>query len=205
MPTISLTDFVDFAIAAGPSQLTKVREIANRGGYDPKFDFWKQLREGIRKLHENGTKLDPVLVGLTDPKKIKRYPAAVKAYKKFLGKKSLGWFEPPSGLWTYEGLTVKVNPELGLEIGGQKVAAKLYFKDERPTRQRLRVVFELMRSSLDLNEGTVPGVIDVGSSRLIPPTSSEGLSVLLEAQALAFMHLWNSITASAKAAGAGTK
>jgi hypothetical protein len=102
-------------------------------------------------------------------------------------------------------LTVKVNPELGLEIGGQKVAAKLYFKDERPTRQRLRVVFELMRSSLDLNEGTVPGVIDVGSSRLIPPTSSEGLSVLLEAQALAFMHLWNSITASAKAAGAGTK
>jgi len=92
MPTISLTDFVDFAITAGPSQLAKVKEISARGEYDPKFDFWKPLRAGIRGLHQDGTKLDSVLEGLKDAKKIKRYPVAVKAYKKFVGKKTIQWF-----------------------------------------------------------------------------------------------------------------
>ena len=45
MPEISLTDFVDFVIKAGSPKLTKVRELVNRGGYSPAFDFWKTLRE----------------------------------------------------------------------------------------------------------------------------------------------------------------
>jgi len=75
MPDISLTDFVDFAISTPPSQLTKVRQLCNRGPYDPRFDFWKALRERVQEFHEKGKKLDGVLVGLTDAKKVKRYPS----------------------------------------------------------------------------------------------------------------------------------
>ena len=204
MPIISLTDFVDFAIAAGPSQLTKVREIFSRPEYDPKFDFWKPLREGIQNYHSRGKKLEIVLTGLTDPKKINRYPAAVKGYKKFIGKKSPTWFKPPSVTWSYGDLNVRINPELGLDFNGTRFISKLYFKDERPTQQRLRVVFELMRIALPLDGSMVPAVIDVGNSKLIAAkTLGADLSPLLQAQALAFAHMWKALSNSQGATAAG--
>jgi hypothetical protein len=74
------------------------------------------------------------LVALTDKKKQARYPEAVKSYKRFLGKKEIHWFNPPRAMWKYGGLTVRVNPELGLQIKGKKYAIKLYFKGEKPTK-----------------------------------------------------------------------
>lgn len=72
MADISLTDFVDFAIKTPSSQLTKVRQLYNRGAYDPRFDFWKALREAIQASHEKGKKLDLVLEGLKDGTKVSR-------------------------------------------------------------------------------------------------------------------------------------
>jgi hypothetical protein len=62
MPEISLTDWVDFVITAGPPQFTKVKELAARGEYDPRFDFWKPLREGLQSHHQGRTKLEDVLL-----------------------------------------------------------------------------------------------------------------------------------------------
>ncbi|MGA2235489.1 MAG: hypothetical protein ABSG23_08450 [Terriglobales bacterium] len=102
MPDISLTDFVDFAITTPPSQLTKVRQLCSRGFYDPRFDFWKPLREGMQEFHAKNKRLDDVLVGLKDAKKMTRYPSAVKAYTKFVSKQTgMSWFKPPSALWSY--------------------------------------------------------------------------------------------------------
>ncbi len=61
MPEISLTDFVDFVIKAGPPKLTKVREIKTRVEYSPKLDFWKILRDGIRDFHRTGQPLEGLL------------------------------------------------------------------------------------------------------------------------------------------------
>jgi hypothetical protein len=204
MPDISLTDFVDFAIKTPSSQLTKVRQIVKRGAYDPRFDFWKALREAMLEPHEHGKALDHVLVGLTDAKKVKRYPQAVRAYKKFIAKqKDVAWFKPPSSVWSYQGLNVRINPELGLEIGGRKHAVKLYFKDEKPTNQRLKVVFEVMRIGLKLDSTITPAVVDVSAGRLITPKPLiDDLLPLLEAQALAFVHLWNAMSREAQAGGA---
>jgi len=196
MPDISLTDFVDFAIKAGPAQLTKVRELARRGDYDPRCDFWKPLRECIQDSHAKKRKLEDALLGLKDPKKLKRYPLAVRAYKKFVGKKAIGWFEPPFAIWTYDGLNVRVNPELGLNINGKKFAVKLYFKDDKPTEARLRVVFEMMRLTLNLDPDVTPAVLDVAKSHLLPAKSpDDGLAAALEAQAKAFVHMWNAMHA----------
>jgi hypothetical protein len=202
MADISLTDFVDFAISTPPSQLTKVRRLCGRGVYDPRFDFWKPLRERVQEFHEKGRSLDQVLVGLKDPKKVKRYPSSVKAYGKFVSKQEgLFWFKPPSAVWSYGGLNVRVNPELGLNIGGKKYVIKLYFKDEKPTKQRLKVVFEMMRISLHLDGSAISAVIDVSNGKLMVPTPlAEDLLPLLEAQALAFMHLWKAVSAKMTAA-----
>src|SRR5438046_71606 len=109
MPTISLTDFVDFAIKSGTPKLTKVREVKNRHGYEPALDYWKHLREGIQDFHRKaGTSkaaLDDILRSLQNPKKLGRYSAAIKGYKKFIGRKNIQWFEPLSSDWSYEDLS----------------------------------------------------------------------------------------------------
>ncbi len=204
MPEISLTDFVDFAITSPPSQLTKVRQLHKRGDYDPRFDFWKALRELIQDHHNGTAKLLLPITGLADPKKMTRYPVALAAYKKFLQKQGpVATFKAPSAKWIYQGLTVRVNPELGLIIDGRRYATKLYFKDEKPTKHRLNVVFELMRLALKLDVTTTAAVIDVSAGRLITPKPlDQDLTPLLEAQALAFMHLWKAVSGMGKAAGA---
>lgn len=201
MPDISLTDFVDFVIKSGTPKLTKVREIKNRGDYDPAWDFWKQLREGIQNFHRAGGKDKTALNDILDtakknPKKIGRYSAAIKGYKKFLGQKNVRWFDPPSGDWSYDRLSVKVNPELGLKIDGTRYLVKLYFKDEAPTKNRLEIVSEMMKTVLaeKAQEGTKMAVLDVSNSKLHTQTVPvPQLTVLLEGEAAAFLRMWQAI------------
>ena len=136
-----------------------------------------------------------MLPGLKDPKKLKRYPDAIKAYQRFVGKKHVAWFKPPSAPWTYGGLTVRVNPELGIQFDGKKHVVKLYFKEEKPTKQRLNVVLATMRVALNLGDSAVPAVLDVSSCRLITPgLVGQDLLPMLQAQAIAFVHMWNAVS-----------
>jgi hypothetical protein len=142
VPEISLTDFVDFVVKVGSPKLTKVREIKNRGEYSPAIDAWKRLREGIIGFHRDSTPLDITLSGITDRKKLRRYPAAIAGYRRFARRNDSAWFEPPVKKWIQAGLEVRVNPELGLRINGCDTIIKLYFRDEALTKSRLAVVFE---------------------------------------------------------------
>jgi hypothetical protein len=114
----------------------------------------------------------------------------------------LSSFKPPFAIWSYGGLNVRVNPELGLVLGGKKHVVKLYFKGEKPTKQRLKVVFEMMRIALGLDATVVSAVIDVSNGKLhVPNPLAEDLTFLLEAQALAFMHLWKGVAAKTPSVG----
>jgi hypothetical protein len=53
-PTISLTEFVDFVITAGPPKITKVKNIKTKPPYQPQLDFWKKLRDSIEAFHSQG-------------------------------------------------------------------------------------------------------------------------------------------------------
>lgn len=75
MINISLTDFIDYVSKVGTSKFTLVNHIYSREEYQPAFDFWKPLREGIIDLHQNNkdkSELDKILNDLTDKKKINR-------------------------------------------------------------------------------------------------------------------------------------
>ena len=199
MPAISLTDFVDFVIKVGTPKLTKVTEIKQRPEYSPAFDFWKPLRNGIRDFHKGGgankSDLDQILLGMTDPKKLRRYPGAIRAYKRFLGRKQVTWFDPPADIWSHAGLNVRVNPELGLEIDGQRYVIKLYFKEEAPTKSRLQVILELMRLSLDGStaSGDIFSVLDVSNTKLTSATGNATVEPLLKGEAASFVQIWSSV------------
>jgi hypothetical protein len=199
---ISLTDFVDFTLKTGSSRLAKVRELKNRGDYDPATDFWRPLRKGLIELHRagkmNGPALDAWLGTQTNPKRSKRYAEAIRGYKKFIGKRTLPWFNVPAADWREGELTVRVNPEFGLEVDGKPTITKLYFKNEAPTRARVEAVHAVLEVEFGTRAkaGTRFAVLDVNIGRLMLPDerwSKSDMKALLNSEARAFVDIWNAI------------
>ncbi len=200
MIKISLTDFIDFVSKAGSTKYSKVKQIAKRKDYQPAFDFWKPLREAIIKLHKEGNnkkELDNVMEDLTDKKKEKRYLILIKAYKSFLGRKKINWFDPPKKkYWKYKELNVILNPELGLEINNKFFVVKLYFKSEKLSQKKADLILLLMNKHLkkgkykDVNFA----ILDIERKKLFDKTNlkNEQFS-LLEGEALSFLTIWRSI------------
>jgi hypothetical protein len=193
---ISLTDFADFATRSGNPQFTKVKELIARGEYDPRTDFWKPLRDCIPAFHKGKRTLESVVSMLTDAKKTNRYPQAIAGYKRFLAKNEPSYFTVPAWLWTYRELHVRINPEVGFEMDGKRYAVKLHFKDEKLTRLRRDVIFEVMHSAMASHSTLIPAILDVANARLISSGPLDGkLMPWLQAQAVGFVHMWNSLAA----------
>ncbi|MDD3321307.1 MAG: hypothetical protein PHS59_07675 [Paludibacter sp.] len=196
---ISLTDFIDYVSKVGSSKFTLVNKIYLRDEYQPAFDFWKILREGIIEIHkknEDKDNLDSILIGLTDKKKITRYPDLVNKYKTFLGKKVISWFDPPTHDWQKDDLTIKLNPELGLEINGVQYVIKLYFKSESLSQMKADIILLLMNTKLKkgVYKNVNFAVLDVGNKKLFEKTKlNETHIALLEGEALSFINIWNSL------------
>jgi hypothetical protein len=196
MIKISLTDFVDIASRTGTPKATKVAQVKARPDYDPRFDFYKPIREQITELHRKGREganLRPFLTTLTDRKKASNYPELVEGYLKWLGRKATEWSEPPRKFYRSSGVDVIVNPEICLSFGREKHVIKLYFKDEPLDRFRVEVILSLMEHVLrpHCGEGAVMSVMDVRRGRLISwRVSSKSRMALVDAELAYIAALW---------------
>jgi hypothetical protein len=197
MPEISLTEFVDFVIKSGTPKLTQVRTIKHQHqvGYDPKHDYYRKLRDGVVDFHQRGLDkkcLDAICVDIPDKNKRNTYPLLVAAYKTFLGKKKITWFEPARGNWKHASLRVRINPELGLSLDGEDHLVKLYFKDLRLTKERIAIISHMMLKSLGASaEGMKVALLDVRNSRLhVFDSLDPALAPLLEGEALSFCRMY---------------
>lgn len=194
---VPMTTFMDFVSKAGTTKVTVVRGF-KKGEYGPAMDFYKAVREAIVDVHAGGkpkTALDLVLGGLKDPKKVAHYPPIVAGHKKFWGKRKLGWFKPPKADWTGGGLTVSVNPELGLEIDGVPHIVKLYFKEPRLAKKSLPIMTRLLEKGLALGSATPAlAILDVRRAALhVAPPPPVGIDAMLASEAAYFANLLASI------------
>ena len=196
MPTISLTDFVDFVVGVGPTKLTKVREIKNRKDYGFRFDHWRELREGIIVYHGEGTndkKYFDRLVASQDAKKQSGYGDLAKNYKSFLGRKTITSNPVQRTTWIYKQLQVRINPELSLNINNVPYLIKLYFKAAELTKTRVDVILLLMKHALPDVGPITYALLDVHHNRLYDATPQDRLLPLLKGEADSFLTMWNSI------------
>ncbi|WP_129125930.1 hypothetical protein [Geomonas oryzae] len=171
MRKMSLTDFVDVVSKSGTPKATKVRSVINRPKYSPATDFYKPLRDRITDTHQNNlpkASLYKLKQLLTDEKKIKNYPAAIEGYTAWWGNKTLKWFEPANDTFERHGVSVSVNPELGLLINGVPYLIKLYFKADELTKNRIGIATHLMEECLrpHCSEGEIMAVLDVRNGKL---------------------------------------
>jgi len=197
MLKISLTDFVDFTIKSGSPKLTKVRQIKERPPYEPAFDFYRDLRLKIIEFHKNGEKdktiLDDFANDISDKRKIRRYRDIVRGYKKFLGRKEIEWFDPPSGEWGPEDIKIAINPELGLLIGNIRHIIKLYFKADQLDKRRIDMINLLMCEAFNIQQENelFCGVLDVQRGRLFPTDEPDkALLPLLYGEAESFRAIY---------------
>lgn len=196
---LSLTDFVDFVCKSGSTKLTKVKQIKNREDYSPATDFYKALREGIQDIHrKNGKKkeLKIILEKVSDPKKIKNYIESIDGYKKFWGRKEPVWFEPPMKHWIVSELDVRINPELGLEFDDKKYLIKLYFKNDKLSKEKITQVLTLMESELrsKVDPDVNMAILDVKNGKIfIKEDRDLTLLPLLKGEAMNFEIIWDGL------------
>lgn len=198
---VSLTKFVDFATKPGEQQLTVVREVRRQHAtpYEPPPDIYKQFRDAVKRMHRAGREksyLDDVAGRQTEPSRVKHYPFLVGGYKKFLGRKQVEWFDPPSAVWLREDLRVNVRPELGLVTDGHRTLVKLWLKDgDGLNKKRAELIVHLMGEAYDqLTDETRMCVLDVRKGRpYYAGKDSSHHGVLLTAQARSFVSMYRDL------------
>lgn len=151
MPNISFTDLVDVISKSGTPKATKVTQIKNRMPYHPATDFYKPLRDGLIDIHSSNKEkpaLFQLLFSITDQKKIGNYSEIIEGYRKWWGRKNITWFEPPRTTYSYAGIELAINPELGLIIDGARHIVKLYLKSDPLSKLRIDLATVLMEVTL---------------------------------------------------------
>lgn len=195
MPEISLTDFVDYALAPGPSQLVKVRELKRRGEYEPAHDYWRDLREWIIDAEYGRRTLRQVeqLALAARVGKRANYQTALAGFRKFARRRP-GTIatRPKKDRWEHDGLIVRVNPELCYRTPSGRLCVKLYFKKEpRPTKHRADIILLLVSQTIANHD---VALLDVPTGKLIEgKLTKSDLPIYLRAQATAFVQMWQQL------------
>jgi hypothetical protein len=199
MPDVSLTTFVDFVITSGTPRITAIRKAKRQyeEGYSPAKDFYKQLRDGIITMHEEGHArdfLDDIPTRVSERKQ-GLYETCIDSYKRWLGRKQISWNSKVSGVWTAGELTVNVNPELGISINGDNYVIKLYYKSDPPPKRSVDTILHLISTTLPRNlRRSRVGLLYVQEGRLIERTSEiPDIDALLIGEAAAFVSMWKQV------------
>ncbi len=196
---IGLTQFIDFSIRQSISRVNFIRQVKYQNEYQPAFDFWKQLRDAIKAMHENNYSLSylhdlPERVTL---KKREKYTLAIKNYSKFIKAHKIETFDAGQSFWSFDKLIVRSTPELGLIIDGSPYLIKLYFKgnSEKIIIRNTKIALTLMKASVNsLNLLYPPAILDVSKARLLPLTEvDQSLELALEADAYNLIYLWDKL------------
>jgi hypothetical protein len=197
MPTVSLTTFLDFTAATGSGRISELRQAKKRYAqdYSPAKDYYKFLREAIEECFEQGWSagaLKATLSTLPDSRKAEAFEECCQGLTKWVGRKSVTALPKSRARWSSGGLTVRINPELYLNIAGKPHLVKLYFKAEKISKQRVDVALHLLNNRAA--KGTTAGILDLRRSKLYVPTVVKpGMAALLNAEAAAFTSLWEEI------------
>jgi len=202
---VSLTQFLTYSskVSTG-AKINYVKQIKNSPEYHPGIDYWKPLRDEIKRLHRNNLPIEDLknLLSKVDDKKIKNYKKAINSYIRFIRKNNVEYFECGKSFWKLsEELFINSSPELGFIIDGKKFYVKNYYKkkssDTKLTQRNIKSTLTLMQISerdFELDNKSNFAVLNLQNEKLIeaPPLLSESI-MELEVDAQSFVDIWSRI------------
>jgi hypothetical protein len=193
---VTLTEFIDFLVTSGTPRITQARAVRSRrlSGYSPQSDFYKSFRDCVRseRFRSNQAEALKLLVESTGATRKSSFQELSHGIMKFLKKKSIDWLPPPRAEWSYENLSVTINPEWRVILDGQCHIIKLIFKEGNISRQRAEIVNYLMEQTLEPKIGpAIFGVLNVRKGTFLSSKSKSSLiNTLLECEAATFTKLY---------------
>lgn len=187
MSKISLTDFVDIVSSSGTPKANKVLEIKQRDEYHPALDYYKGIRDHIIEVHKGNMPREKIKQGASkanQTNKLANYKAIAEAYYSWWGKKDISWFEPITSSFERHGVSVSVNPELGLIINGEKHLVKLYFKADKLAKNKIDIISYLMGNCLTKKVGkdVSMSILDVRNKKIFTSKATANLDAVLTAE-----------------------
>jgi hypothetical protein len=164
--------------------------------YLPARDHYKIIREAIvdgQAKNNLRDRLQEALRAVHDPVRLVSYPIIANQYLRWVGRKAMNWSCPPRADYEYAGVTVSVNPELGLMINGEPHIVKLYFKEEPLKKVHFEVVGALMANVVRRNEFDRVGVLDVRKKKLhvFDPSQTKATMAMVNAELAYIADMWS--------------
>jgi hypothetical protein len=168
---LRLPVFARFARSTLRSKRTVVRNASVESVYGVEKDFYKRVRDAIKKLHRNGGDLRE-LSEVPD-----RVSEARQGHSRAVANGFIAWaqahdpeyFVPPKGTWRHRDVKVTVNPELGVVINGRPHILKLNYTAMPTHAEEAPVMAHLMHRTLGRRapKGCRMGVLDVRTGRMV--------------------------------------
>lgn len=199
---VSLTQFLTYSSKVSTSaKINAVKEIKNSPGYHPALDYWKPLRDEIKRIHENDLPIENLrnLLLTVNERKVKNYTAAINTYIRFVKKNKVSYFPVGKSFWKLsDDLFIGSSPETGLEINGRKYYVKNYYKkksaDSKITKRNISSILTLMQLSerdFEMEPGSSFAILNLQNGKLIEAEPLKTENVLeLEIDAQSFMDIW---------------
>jgi hypothetical protein len=212
VPYATLLTFSRYVDRTGPAKATFVgglrRARETRSGFNPHAQFVKALKSDIQR-HTGGAELAAV-IDTVKPRWRPLYAALHAGGVRYL--ESLG--DPASvevaqtrdALGMIGGLSVKINPQLGLRYAdGRAEAVRLHFDEQPPSTELVVATLHLMSRHMDqILSHAEPVLVDLrrGVVHRPDPRSRKGeVERWLAGEAAAFSAMWG--TAASGGAGSG--
>lgn len=202
---ISLTQFLVYSTKVSTSAKIKaVRDIKNAPDYHPAFDYWKPLRDEIKRLHENNLPIDNLKDLLTriDEKKAKNFSGAINTYIHFVKKNDVSYFPVGKSYWKLtDDLFIGSSPELGLIVNGKKLYVKNFYKkktaDTKLTKRNIQSTLTLMQLAdrdFEMEPDSNFAILNLQNGKLIEASPLQSENILeLELDAETFVNTWNRV------------
>lgn len=169
--------------------------------YPVQGDYYKQVREGMVRVHKRGESLDALadVVSRVHHDKQPHVARVVKAYIQWCEGHVLEFFPARKGYWQAHGVDVRVNPELGLVIDGIPHLIKVNFTKSPVPVAEARIMTHLMHRVLaaQVPANCVMAVLDLATGTLYGSTRpSPALDAVLEEHVAQVRVLWEQLEAS---------
>lgn len=189
---VTLTRFMDFVNASGMDRQKVVRETINAEKYSPCKDFYKDIRDAIVSFFKDNGSLESLEeeIALVKDEKKTHYLSLLQGFEKWIKNKKIVFLGAESCDYELSGLGLSINPELLLEINGEKTVVKLFFKDESIKRNTANMISVLMGMAFPVFETKYDdfnfAVLDLRNGKLFritPSTPVKKIRLTLNAEA----------------------
>lgn len=199
---VSSTQFLTYTAKVSTSaKINEVKKIKHAPSYRPSIDYWKQLRDEIKRLHENKSSFEelPNLISKVPEAKQKNYSRAISKYSAFLNSNDVEYFTPGKSYWKLSNeLFVRTSPELGLIVNGKKLYVKNWYKkadnNTKITKRNINYSLTMMQLSdrdFKINDNENFAVLNLQTGKIIEASPLVSEAILeLKVESDNFVNIW---------------